>query len=298
MSTSAPQRATGPLVYLTYDQQALDDAYDQAVYASNGEQFRLRNSANSRLVRERIGEPRRAAYGAKPIEQLDIYCTGVPDAPINVFIHGGAWRGGRAREFGFAAEMFVRAGAHFVALDFDNVQDVDGSLAVMADQVRRGLEWVYRNAKTFGGNPDRIYVSGRSSGGHLGGVLATTDWVARGLPADIVKGYTLSSGMYDLRGPRLSKRSNYVKFTDEIEQTLSPIRYLDRVVAPIVLLYGSLETPEFKRQTQEFAAALQAAGKPHKLIYAEGYNHFEIAETIGNPYGPVGRAVLEQMGLA
>jgi arylformamidase len=35
-----------------------------------------------------------------------------------------------------------------------------------------------------------------------------------------------------------------------------------------------------------------------KLVYAEGYNHYEIAETIANPYGFVGRAILEQMGLA
>jgi hypothetical protein len=71
----------------------------------------------------------------------------------------------------------------------------------------------------------------------------------------------------------------------------------DRIVAPIVLLYGSLETPEFKRQTREFAEALKKAGKPVKLVYAEGYNHYEIAETIANPYGFVGREILEQMRL-
>jgi arylformamidase len=67
------------------------------------------------------------------------------------------------------------------------------------------------------------------------------------------------------------------------------------VAAPIVLVYGSLETPEFQRQSQEFADALRQAGKPVDLVHAEGYNHFEIAETLGNPYGPAGRAALEQM---
>jgi arylformamidase len=65
-----------------------------------------------------------------------------------------------------------------------------------------------------------------------------------------------------------------------------------------VLLYGSLETPEFQRQTEEFAAALKAAGKPVTLVRAEGYNHFEIGETLANPYGPVGRAALAQMKLS
>ena len=195
--------------------------------------------------------------------------------------------------------MFVGAGAHLVVPDFVKVQDAGGSLFAMVEQVRRAVAWTYRNAASFGGDANRLYVSGRSSGAHLGGVVAITDWRKDfGLPADTVKGYTLSSGMYDPRAPRLSKRGNYVKFTDEMEQALSTQRHLDRIVAPIVLVYGSLETPEFKRQTREFADALKTAGKQVKLVYAEGYNHYEIAETIANPYGFVGRAILEQMGLA
>ena len=59
----------------------------------------------------------------------------------------------------------------------------------------------------------------------------------------------------------------------------------------------SCETPEFQRQSRDFAEALRKAGKPVTLIFAEGYNHFEIAETLANPYGYVGRVVLEQLGL-
>jgi arylformamidase len=70
-----------------------------------------------------------------------------------------------------------------------------------------------------------------------------------------------------------------------------------RIVAPITIVYGSLETPEFQRQAREFATALEQAGKPFQLVRAKGYNHFEIAETLSSPYGPLGRAVLEQMGL-
>ena len=292
------QRTKGPRVWLDLDQAELDDAYDQSVYAPNGRQISARNASNSELARQRLGPPRRVAYGPTEIEKLDIYIARRANAPINVFLHGGAWRGGNARDFGYAAEMFVGAGAHFVVPDFVKVQDAGGSLFAMVEQVRRAVAWTYRNAARFGGDANRLYVSGRSSGAHLGGVVAITDWKKEfGLQADTVKGYTLSSGMYDLRAPRLSKRGNYVKFTDEMEQALSTQRHLDRIVAPIVLVYGSLETPEFKRHTREFAEALKSAGKQVKLVYAEGYNHYEIAETIANPYGFVGRAILEQMGL-
>jgi arylformamidase len=89
-----------------------------------------------------------------------------------------------------------------------------------------------------------------------------------------------------------------LKFTDEVEQALSTQRHLDKLTTPLILAHGTLESPEFQRQTREFAAAVKAAGKQVQLIVAEGYNHFELPETFGNPCGLVGRAALEQMNLA
>lgn len=104
--------------------------------------------------------------------------------------------------------------------------------------------------------------------------------------------------MYDLRGPRLSSRSAYVKFDDASEAALSPQRHLDKLATPLILAYGSLDTPEFQRQSRDFAAAVAQAGKPVELIRGEHYNHFELIETLANPYGLLGRAVLAQMKLA
>ena len=182
--------------------------------------------------------------------------------------------------------------------DFAWVQDVNGSLMPMAEQVRRAVSWVHRNAQSFGGDPNRIYVSGHSSGGHLAGVILTTDWPKDfNLPLDTVKGGLLCSGMFDLEPVRLSARSGYVKFTDEVEHALSPQRHLDKLNAPVIVAHGTLETPEFQRQSRDFAAAVKAAGKPVQLLVADGYNHFESIETLANPHGLLGRAVLEQMNL-
>ena len=156
---------------------------------------------------------------------------------------------------------------------------------------RRAAEW----RKEMTG----FYVSGHSSGGHLAGVVLTTDWGKEfGLPVDVVKGGLCCSGLFDLKAVRLSARSNYVKFTDEMEQALSSQRHLDKLNAPVIVAYGTLETPEFQRQSRDFAAALRATGKPVQLLVGEEYNHFEIIETLANPYGLLGRAVLEQMNLS
>jgi len=295
---SRPPRVKGPLVWLDMDQQELDDAYDQIVYAPNRDQVGKRRFANSEKARAVLGLPERVAYGPSEIEKLDIYRTKAANAPVNIFIHGGAWRANRGADYAFLAEPFVKAGAHYVILDFTNVDDAGGSLFPMVEQVRRAVAWVYRNASRFGGDPGRLYLKSHSSGSHLGGCVVTHDWRKEDLPIDILKGAALSSGMYDLKPVRLSKRSKYVKFTDEMEEALSAARHIDELHTPLILAHGTYETPEFQRQTRDFHAAVKAAGKPVEMLVGEGYNHFEMLETLANPYGLLGRAVFAQMGLA
>ena len=295
----APAREKGPRVWLDLDQRELDDAYDQSKYAANLAQIVKRYATNSEQVRARLGAPKRLAYGPTPIEGLDLYPTQKPNAPVHVFIHGGAWRSGLAKDAVYQAETFVNAGAHYLAVDFNNVLETKGDLMPMADQVRRAVAWVYKNAASFGGDANRIYLSGHSSGGHLAGVVLTTDWQKGfGLPKDVLKGGLCCSGMFDLKPVRLSARSGYVKFTDDVEQALSSQRHLDQLNCPVIVGYGTLETPEFQRQSRDFTAAVKAAGKPVTLLVGEGYNHFEMPELLANPYGMLGRAALEQMKLA
>ena len=294
----AKDHVKGPLVFLDYDQAELDAAYDQNVYAANSRQVVNRYTTSSATMRKYVGNPKRFAYGPTEIEKLDVYTTNRPNAPINIFLHGGAWRSGTSMQYGFPAEMFVNAGAHYIAVDFISVGDAGGSLMPMAEQIRRAIAWVYKNAASFGGDPGRIYLSGHSSGAHLAAVALITDWQAQfDVPGDVIKGALCCSGMYDLKGPRLSARSSYVKFDDRMEQELSPQRYLEKIRTPVIVAHGTEETPEFKRQAKDFAAALSNAGKPVTFLLCEQYNHYEIIETMASPYGLLGRAVIEQMGL-
>ncbi len=288
----------GPRVWLDMNQKELDDAYDQVCWAPNREHLQKRRRVASERAIARIGQPKRVAYGPTEIEKLDIYKSNRPNTPINVFIHGGAWRGGYAKDSAYMAEMHLAAGAHLVIPDFVWVQDAGGSLMTMADQVRRAVAWVYKNATSFGGDPNRLYISGHSSGGHLGGVVVITDWRKDfDLPSDIIKGALLISGMYDLKPVRLSKRSQYVNFDNVTEETLSAQRHIDMINMPLIIAHGTLESPEFQRQSRDFATALKAAGKPVEFIVGEGFNHFEMQETMGNPFGLGGRAALSMMKL-
>jgi arylformamidase len=88
-----------------------------------------------------------------------------------------------------------------------------------------------------------------------------------------------------------------VNFTPQTIDELSPERHLARLTAPVIVAHGTLETPEFQRQNRQFAAAVKAAGKPVTFLIGEGYNHFEMIETLASPYGLLGRAALQQMNL-
>jgi arylformamidase len=211
----------------------------------------------------------------------------------------GNWFLGSAKDLGYAAELFVKAGAHYVVPDFASVKDVAGDLGVMASQVRRAIAWVYQNAATFDGDPDRIYIGGHSSGGHLCGVALVTDWAKDfGVPATIVKGGLCIIGMYELTPVRLSWRRSYVNFTDAMVDAMSSQRHIGKLVAPVTVAYGTLETPDFHRQSRDFAAAIKSAGKPVQLLEARNYTHAAMAESAGHPYGPAGRAALAMMKLA
>jgi arylformamidase len=294
-----------PIVYTTpegvqYTKPQMDSAYDQVCWQQDPPATGARDSWLTANFIAKFGTPERYSYGPEATEKLDLYRTSTNPghAPTMIFIHGGAWRSGAASSYGYFAENFVQAGANLVVLDFVNVIQTGGDLRPMVEQVRNGVAWVYQHAKELGIDRNGIYISGHSSGGHLCGVMITTDWPSRGLPADFIKGAVCASGMYDLYPVSLSARNLYLNFQlGNTIQDLSPIQHINNIHARIVLGHGTKETPEFQRQSDDFYAAVHAAGKDVKEIIAPGYNHFEFAETFANPYGPMGRASLELMGL-
>jgi arylformamidase len=285
-----------PRVYLDYDQAALDAAYDQAVYAPNREQIHERNVANSDAARALLGQPQRIAYGSGPSEFFDFYRTTRASAPLFIFVHGGAWRTTGIERYGFAALPFVTAGIHFAAVQFDGVDQTRGDLMALVHQVRRAVAFIHANAPRLGADSRRITIGGHSSGAHLTSAVLLTDWTTFGAPAGLLKAAICCSGMYDLYPVSLSQRSSYVRFDDVTIESLSAQRHIARVRCPVVVCYGTYESPEFQRQARDFAEKLRAAGKLADLVVGTGYNHFELIETIGNPHGVVGRVALKLAG--
>lgn len=237
------------------------------------------------------------AYGSGVDEQLDYFPAAAADGPLLVFVHGGAWLAGSKADSWFAAQAFVPREVNYVALDFSSAAALP--LAGVVDQVRRAIVWLSANAERLGGNPHRIFIAGHSSGAHLGAVALTTDWSRYGVAQNVLKGGVCISGVFDLHPVSLSYRNDYLRLSPADIQTLSPIRNLEWISCPIIVAHGESDTPEFVRQSNEFARRL-AGRSPHgsHQIVARGLNHYDISFTLGHADAVMGNAVLRLMGLA
>lgn len=290
--------ATAAKVFLDYTQQELDDAFEQTLWAPNFETLRDDNKIRCAALRGRLTHFERS-YGPSADETLEILPTSKADAPILLFVHGGRWRPQPDNAFIYFADTIVAAGAHFVAAHFSALDPprTRTRMPDMVAQLRRAVAWLAENAQSFGGDPTRLHVIGHSSGAHLTSVLLTTDWQSFGAPKNVLKSGACVSGMYELRPVLLSARSAYVKLSVAEENEFSAIRHLERIHCPILVAYGDKESPEFRRQGREFAAALRGRSLPSQELVLPGLNHFEGIRSIIDRQSPLARAVLSQMDL-
>jgi len=287
-------------MWRNYTQAQLDAQYNQKTLVSDEEHQRHREYKVTESARVRAKLADRAildvVYGLNADERLDIFKAPRRGAPTQVFIHGGAWKNGKKDDVSYPAESFVARGANYVAVNFALVPDV--TLDEHVRQARAAVAWVYQHAREVGADPDRIYVSGHSSGGHVAGMIAVTDWEKEfGLPADIIKGAAPVSGLFELEPVKRSWRNSYLKLDDTAVARLSPIRHLPARTMPLVVGYGSGELEEFKRQSREFAAAWRAHGHPCVEVELRGLTHYAVNHEFNNPQSPLLLAIFAQMSL-
>lgn len=234
-------------------------------------------------------------YGDGPNMTADLFLAPAGAAPVQVFIHGGYWRAMDKSSHSFPAEGFVAAGGAVVSLNY--VLAPAATFDTIVEQCRSALEWVADNAERLNGDPRRIFVSGHSAGGHLTAMMLCTDWAARGRPADLVKGGTAISGIFDLAPLMETSINDDLRLDAESAARNSPILNLPAAGAPLIAAVGAAETAEFVVQNRAFAEAWQARGFDATVMEAEGLHHYTVVMEMGRPGSALTKAALAQMGL-
>jgi arylformamidase len=282
-------------VFRHYDKRALDAEYNNRAKVKDAMEWIARYGAESARVRAELPMRFDVPYGPHHAERLDVFLPERPGpAPIHVFIHGGYWHRLDKADFSFVTRAFREAAT--VVVNYALVPSVH--LDELVRQVRASIAWVYANAKTFGGDPTRITVSGHSAGGHLVAMLLATDWAQFGAPADVVKAGCAISGLYDLEPIRLCYLNDVLALSPETAHRNSPVLLKPRGHAPLVLTVGADEGPEYLRQQDDLAAAWRAHGAPVDIVDAPGFDHFSIIAQLERPDSALARTIRRQMGLA
>jgi len=292
---AAPSPAASAPVFLDYGKEEIDKAYDQSFWAPRMAELEAQDTADSAAVRRKM-PPRTLQYGPDPDDLIDIFAPpAAHGVPVMVFIHGGAWSRNTRQDASYPAPTFVGRGAAYLTPDFGSLKTI--RLPEMVENCRRAVAWTLRNAASFGGDPARVFLSGHSSGAHLASCVLTTDWAARGLPGDALKGALLLSGMYELYPVMLSSRGDYLRLTPEEVAEFSAMRHLGRIGCPIAVVSADEDSPEFKRQSAVFAEALQGMGRLQARQVVFNANHFQEPERLLDPDSVVSRLAFSVMGL-
>ncbi len=233
------------------------------------------------------------AYGEHQKQRLDVY-EAAPrrvGAAVFIFLHGGGFREGDRRQYGYVAGALAPNGVVTVVPSYRLLPD---HYPAQAHDTEAIVAWVHANIRQFGGDPGRIYIGGHSAGAIMSTLAALKrDWVARlRLPLDVIKGVVAVSGPYDLRQAR-GFVADYLP-DPTTRAGAGPLLHVGRGAPPMIVAFGTLETP-YVKGSSEFVDALVRAGADARLIPLTEMPHDATALSLGHAEGAVVRAMLALM---
>ena len=281
------------MLYHTFStQEEIDQEYNPRFIVENTDELIKSYFTESQRVLREYSNRSAVAYGPTLSETLDIFPAEKLCSPIHIFFHGGYWHSLTSRDFAFVAEGLVRNGITAVLVNYSLCPSVN--IDEIVRQSRAAAAWTYRNAEDFGGNPEQITVSGHSAGGHLTGMLLSTDWEKNyGLPPNLIKGFLPVSGLFDLKPFPFSWLQPKLLLSSEQVLRNSPV-FLKPVYSPHVMVaVGADESHEFQRQSKNYTIFLQKHGVPAEYLSMPGKNHFNIIHDFLGDGGLLCKKIIE-----
>ena len=275
--------------------EALELEFNPRATAKNLDERIAASAAASAAARARLDCVLDVRYGPGEKETLDVFPAASPGAPVLLFIHGGYWRAMDKSDYSFIADVFQPAGAATVVINYDLCPAV--TLDTIVEQSNRSIAWTWRNIADYGGDPDRLYVSGNSAGGHLTAMALAHDWEAdEGIPADVIKGTVPVTGVFDCEPVPDVTVNEEVRLDRETARRLSPLRNPPRRVLPVLVAWEApsrLSGYGCRRTTPRSAASTASC----EYMELPGQDHLDASRAPGDPKSPLVRAMVRMMGL-
>ncbi len=211
-----------------------------------------------------------------PEKQLNVFAPKKADGknPVMLFIYGGSWNSGNKDIYNFLGSRLARKG--IVAVIIDYPLSPDYQVHDMAKASAQAVKWTNENINSYGGNPDRIFVSGHSAGGHLASLISVRNEYFDTLGMENpIKGTILidAAGLdmyWFLNEMNYEPGTKYQAFTDDpqVWKDTSPIYYLDEKDPPMLIMMGGRTLPGIEKTTERFL-------KEYKKIEPEPNFHLQ-----------------------
>ncbi|EOB07178.1 Putative arylformamidase, partial [Anas platyrhynchos] len=153
-----------------------------------------------------------------------------------------------------------------------------GHMDAMVLQVRRSLAFLAKQYPGIRG----IYLCGHSAGAHLAAMVLCTDWTEFGVVPDI-RGSAQRPGVYDLEPILHTYVNDALNMSREVAQRNSPMLCVTQAVpaaCEVLVAVAQHDSPEFRRQSQEYSQALRSAGWAVSLLDLASVDHFDIIEKL------------------
>jgi len=217
-----------------------------------------------------------------PEKQLNIFHQKRDkDLPVMIFIHGGSWDKGKKEIYNFLGSRMARRDVVTVIIDYPLAPDYQ--LPSMELASVKAVKWVYENIENYGGDKDKIFISGHSAGGHLAALAAIKKEPYEKLNfKNPLKGAILNdpAGLdqywfLNERKDAPDGKENYNAFTADpaVWKEYSPIYFLDGNEIPILIMEGELTYPGIRLTIDRFRKRAAETGTELEYSYYEKKKH-------------------------
>jgi acetyl esterase/lipase len=196
--------------------------------------------------------------------QLNVFVprkSSATQVPVIIFVHGGNWNSGRKGTYDLLGRNFASKGVITVIPDYTLSPEV--SYDDMARQIVSVIQWTKKNISQYSGNPNSIYITGHSAGGHLGAlaVMNPKYGIDSGTIAGIILNDAAGLDMKNyLEGNPPTEKDDYLAtWTSNPEQwkDASPIYFLNKNTPPFLIYVGDKTYNSIKIANSRFVTALQ-----------------------------------------
>ncbi len=207
----------------------------------------------------------------RSICKLDLYHPiNVEDRPTIVWFHGGGLQTGEK----YFPEGLLGKDICIVSVNYRLSPKVNAPDYLL--DAAAAVAWTFNNIESYGGNKNKIFVSGHSAGGYLAAMIGLDKrWMsAYGIDADLIAGLMpLSGQMITHSGIRAESG---IPRTTVVVDKYAPLYHVRKDAPPLLLMTGDrkIDRPARYEENAFLSRMMEFAGHEETKLYEfQGYGH-------------------------